>query len=74
MNGATVDAHSLRSHVGRGSKAHCFEADILMAHMTSSTLTVVKVARSGVAHGGNIGGAAVAVAARTPAIFESMKS
>ena len=43
-----------------------------MARMTSSTLTVVKVARSGVAHGVNIVGAAVAVAARTPEIFESM--
>ena len=74
MNGATVDAHSLRSHVGRGSEAHCFEGDILMARMTSLTLTVVKVARSWVAHGVNIGGAAVVVAARTSAIFESMKS
>ena len=49
MNGATVDAHSLRSHVGRGSEAHCFQGDILMARMTSSPLTVVKIARSGVA-------------------------
>ena len=58
----------------KGSEAHCFEGDILIARMTSSTLTVVTVARSVVVHGVNIGGAAVAVAARTPAIFESMKS
>ena len=55
----------LRSHVERSSEAHCFDGDILMACMTSSTLTVVKVAKSGVAHGVNIGGAAVAVSART---------
>ena len=73
-NGATMDAHSLRSHVGRGSEAYCFEGDILMARMMSSTLTVVKVIRSGVVHGVNIGAAAVAVAARTLTIFESMKS
>ena len=74
MNGAMLDTHSLRSHVGRGSEGHCFEGDILMARMTSSTLTVVKVARSGVVHDANIGGAVVAVAVRTPAIFEFMKS
>ena len=74
MNGATVYAHSLRSLVEVGQWHTCFEGDILMARMTSSTLTVVKAARSGVVHGVNIGGAAVAVAARTPAIFESMKS
>ena len=74
MNGATVNAHSLRSHVGRGSEAHCFEGDILMVRMTSSTLAAEKVARSGVIHDVNIGGAALAVAARTPAIFESMKA
>ena len=55
MNGAMVDAHSLRSHVGRGSEVHCFEGDILMARMTSSTLTVVKDARSGVVYDVNIG-------------------
>ena len=64
MNGATVDAHSLRSHVGRVSEVHCFEGDILMARMTSSTLTVVKVARSEMVYGINISRAAVAVAAR----------
>ena len=69
-----MDAHSLRSHVGRGSEGHCFEGDILMVHMISSTLTVIKVARSGVIHGVNIGGAVIAVAVRTPTIFESMKS
>ena len=67
--GAKMDAYSLMSHVGKGSEAHCFEGDILMAHMKSSTLTVVKVARSGVVYGVNIGGAAIAVVARTLAIF-----
>ena len=55
VNGATVDTHSLKNHVGRGSEAHCFEGDILMARMTSSTLTVVQVAISGVSGQGCYG-------------------
>ena len=50
MNGATVAAYSLRSHVGREeSEGQCFQGDILMARMTSSTLAVVKIARMVVA-------------------------
>ena len=73
MNEATVAAHILRSHVGRGSVVYYFEGDMQMAHMMSSMLTVVKVARSRVVYDVHIGGDAVAVAVRTPAIFESMK-
>ena len=43
INGAMVAAHSLRSHAGRGSEGHCYECDILMARMTSSTRIAVKV-------------------------------
>ena len=57
-----------------GVQSDTAEGDILLARMTSSTLRVVTVARSEVVHGVNIGGDAVAVAVRTPAISESMKS
>ena len=72
--GARLAAHSFSSHVGSGSKEHCFTGDDRMAWTTSSVLTARKLVKSGAVHGANTGAGAAAVAALTPAILESMKS